>query len=80
MEGRVGSALFEQLGKNIYLTPAGTEMLQISRAIIQLFEEAEETMAQFKGITGGKLNVAVISADDYFFHDYSWSSSVAIPA
>lgn len=55
-------------------------MLQISRAIIQLFEEAEETMAQFKGITGGKLNVAVISADDYFFHDYSWSSSVAIPA
>ena len=62
-----GNALFEQFGKKIYLTPAGTEMLQISRAIIQQFEAAENAMAQFKGISGGKLNVGVISAGDYFF-------------
>src|SRR6185369_1638273 len=29
--------------------------------------EVEEAMTQFKGVTGGKLNVAVISAGDYFF-------------
>src|SRR5437867_9821276 len=63
----VGLALFEQLGKKIYLTSGGTELLHFSRAIIQLFQEAEETLTQFKGISGGKLNVAVISAGDYFF-------------
>lgn len=63
----VGIVLFEQLGKKIYLTPGGMEVLHFSRAIIQQFQEAEEALTQFKGITGGKLNVAVISAGDYFF-------------
>jgi DNA-binding transcriptional LysR family regulator len=55
------------LGKRIFLTPAGEELLRYSRAIIRQFDEAEEALTQFKGITGGKLNVAVISAGDYFF-------------
>jgi len=67
LEGHVGLALFEQLGKKIYLTQAGSELLHFSRAIIGQFEEAQAAMAQLKGITGGKLNVAVISAGDYFF-------------
>lgn len=67
LEEHAGLALFEQLGKKIYLTPAGTELLQFSRVIIEQFQEAENAMTQFKGITGGKLNVAVISAGDYFF-------------
>jgi DNA-binding transcriptional LysR family regulator len=67
LEGHVGLALFEQLGKKIYLTPAGTELLFYSREIIRLFQEAEEALTQFKGISGGKLNVSVISAGDYFF-------------
>ncbi len=67
LEQHVGLPLFEQLGKRIYLTPAGTEMLHYSRSIIQQFREAEDAMAQLKGISGGRLNVAVISAGDYFF-------------
>jgi pyruvate kinase len=39
----------------------------VSREIIQKFEEAEEAMMQFKGVSGGRLNVGVISAGDYFF-------------
>ncbi|WP_372825682.1 LysR family transcriptional regulator [Polaromonas sp.] len=66
LEDHAGLALFEQLGKKIHLTPAGVEMLHSSRVIIQQFREIEEAMAQFKGIAGGKLNVAVISAGDYF--------------
>jgi len=62
-----GLPLFEQLGKKIYLTSAGAELLQHSRAIIAQFQQAEDAMTQFKGVTGGKLNVAVISAGDYFF-------------
>jgi len=67
LEEHAGLALFEQLGKKIYLTPAGVELLSYSRVIIQQFQSAEEAMAQFKGVSGGKLNVAVISAGDYFF-------------
>lgn len=67
LEEHAGLPLFEQLGKKIYLTPGGAELLQYSRTIIQQFQEAEDAMTQFKGITGGKLNVAVISAGDYFF-------------
>ncbi|HEY4073669.1 MAG TPA: LysR family transcriptional regulator [Herbaspirillum sp.] len=67
LEGHVGLALFEQLGKKIYLTPAGAELLHYSRVIIQQFQEVEEALTQFKGVSGGKLNVSVISAGDYFF-------------
>ncbi len=67
LEEHAGNMLFEQFGKKIYLTPAGNELLQISRAIIQQFEAAENAMMQFKGVSGGKLNVGVISAGDYFF-------------
>lgn len=67
LEEHVGLALFEQLGKKIYLTAAGVEMLRCGRAIIQQFQEAEEAMTQFKGVPGGKLRVSVISAGDYFF-------------
>lgn len=67
LEGHAGLPLFEQLGKKIYLTPAGREMVHYSRAIMQQFHDAESAMAELKGIAGGKLNIAVISAGDYFF-------------
>ncbi len=67
LEEHAGLPLFEQLGKKIHLTSAGVEMLHSSRVIIQQFKEVEEAMTQFKGVSGGKLNVAVISAGDYFF-------------
>jgi LysR family transcriptional regulator, low CO2-responsive transcriptional regulator len=62
-----GNALFEQYGKKVFLTPAGAELLQLSRVIIQQFEAAENAMLQYRGVSGGKLNVGVISAGDYFF-------------
>lgn len=67
LQDHAGLPLFEQLGKKIHLTPAGAEMLHASRVIIRQFEEVEQTMTQFKGVSGGKLNVTVISAGDYFF-------------
>jgi Transcriptional regulator len=67
LEEHAGHPLFEQFGKRVYLTPAGTELLHISRSIILQFEAAETAMAQFSGVSGGKLNVGVISAGDYFF-------------
>src|SRR4029077_19142660 len=63
----VGLPLFERIGRRTYLTPAGTEMLQCASAITQRLKEAENALAQLKGVTGGRLDVAVISAGDYFF-------------
>src|SRR5262245_44401301 len=65
LEEHAGNALFEQFGKKVYLTAAGAELLAISRAIIAQFEAAEAAMTQFRGVTGGRLNVGVISAGDY---------------
>jgi len=63
----VGLPLFERIGRRSYLTPAGEEMLQCARAIEQRLKEAGDALTQLKGVTGGRLNVAVISAGDYFF-------------
>jgi DNA-binding transcriptional LysR family regulator len=67
LEAHAGLPLFEQLGKKVYLTEAGTQMLQHARAVIAQLHEAEHAMARLKGISGGTLKVAVISAGDYFF-------------
>lgn len=67
LAAEVGLPLFERIGRRTYLTPAGSEMLQCASAIAQRMKEAEEAVAHLKGVTGGQLNVAVISAGDYFF-------------
>jgi len=67
LEGHAGLPLFESLGRKVYLTAAGHEMLRYSRAIIQQLKEADEALSALKGIGGGRLDVAVISAGDYFF-------------
>lgn len=66
LESHAGLPLFEQLGKKIYLTAAGAELVHHCHLIIRQFEEAEAAMTHFKGVSRGRLNVAVISAGDYF--------------
>jgi DNA-binding transcriptional LysR family regulator len=63
----VGLPLFERIGRRTYLTPAGEEILQCASAIAQRLKDTDSALAQLKGVTGGRLNVAVISAGDYFF-------------
>lgn len=67
LEEHAGLPLFEQLGKKVFLTAAGSEMLRASRSILQQFQDVEASMARLQGVSGGRLNVAVISAGDYFF-------------
>jgi LysR family transcriptional regulator, low CO2-responsive transcriptional regulator len=67
LERHTGLPLFEQVGKKIFLTSAGLEMLRYSRVIIQQLKETDEAFAELKSIHRGLLNVAVISAGDYFF-------------
>lgn len=67
LEGHAGLPLFERLGRRIHLTAAGRELVEQSGAILQQFRAAEEAMDRLKGVEGGTLSVAVISAGDYFF-------------
>ena len=66
LEEHAGVPLFEQLGKKTHLTAAGADLLGIVRSIIEQFEVAETAMTQHRGVSGGRLNVAAISAGDYF--------------
>ena len=65
LEEHAGVTLIEQLGKKIFLTPAGTEMLRHARNIIDQFKIAEASMARMRERAGGRLKVGLISAGSY---------------
>ena len=67
LAAHIGLPLFERLGRKTYLTPAGEELLRCTRAISDRLRDTDERLAQLRGVRGGRLNVAVISAGDYFF-------------
>jgi DNA-binding transcriptional LysR family regulator len=67
LEHHAGLPLFEQLGRRVHLTAAGTELRAHCLAILRQFHDAEEALSALKGLRGGKLSIAVISAGDYFF-------------
>ncbi|MHB1950914.1 MAG: LysR family transcriptional regulator [Acidiferrobacteraceae bacterium] len=66
LEENVGTALFEQLGKKIYLTEAGRELSHYSRVIAQQLAEAEAVLGEIKGLHRGKLKISVASTANYF--------------
>ena len=67
LEGHAGLPLFDRIGRRLHLTAAGRELVGHSAAILAQFREAEDAMSRLKGVEGGTLSVAVISAGDYFF-------------
>jgi LysR family transcriptional regulator, low CO2-responsive transcriptional regulator len=67
LAAHAGLPLFEKVGRRIFLTPAGSELLGCARSVTAVLRDTDEALAQLKGVRGGQLNVAVISAGDYFF-------------
>jgi DNA-binding transcriptional LysR family regulator len=57
----LGLPLTEQLGKKIFLTEAGREVLYASRAITARLDDLQANLAQLQGIDSGRLNLAVTS-------------------
>lgn len=65
-ESLVGLPLFEQVGKKLFLTDAGRELLHYSRSVLQLINEMEAVFGEMKGLEHGQLNISVVSTANYF--------------
>ena len=63
---QAGVPLFEQLGKKIFLTAAGDELLRHARRVAQQLREAGEALAAIRGAKGGRLTLGVVSTAKYF--------------
>ncbi|MCL1462846.1 LysR family transcriptional regulator [Argonema galeatum] len=61
----VGLPLFEQIGKRLYLTDAGRELLATCREIFDRLAHFEMTVADLKGVKAGQLRLAVITTAKY---------------
>ena len=62
----VGMPLFDQVGKRLYLTQAGEELVKTCRAIFDHLDQFEMAVADLKGLKQGRLRVAVITTAKYF--------------
>ena len=62
----VGLPLFEQIGKRLYLTDAGQEVLAVCRDISERLSQLEMTLADLKGLKQGNLRLAVTTTAKYF--------------
>ena len=66
LEANIGLPLFERIGKKIYITEAGEELLLRAREIIRALKDAEEALDGLKGLRRGRITLAVVSTAKYF--------------
>ncbi len=62
----IGLPLFEQIGKSLYLTDAGQELLITCQDIFEKLNNFEIKIADLKGTKQGQLKLAVITTAKYF--------------
>lgn len=62
----VGLSLLEQVGKRIFLTDAGHELLKVCHNIFDDIARFEMMTSDMKGVKAGKLRIAAISTSKYF--------------
>jgi DNA-binding transcriptional LysR family regulator len=62
----IGLPLFEQIGKSLYLTDAGKELLAACQDVFERLGNFEIKIADLKGTKQGQLNLAVITTAKYF--------------
>lgn len=62
----IGVPLFEQIGKKLYLTHAGQELLITCREIFNELSRFEMKITDLQGLKQGKLKLATITTTKYF--------------
>lgn len=66
LEDSAGFPLFEQIGKRIFLTEPGREVLHASLAVNQQLADLETRLSDLRGLRQGSLTVGVVSTASYF--------------
>ena len=61
-----GQPLYEQIGKKIYLTPAGQVLAEACRDIFGRLERVAQDLAGLEGLQKGSLKLAILSTAKYF--------------
>jgi LysR family transcriptional regulator, low CO2-responsive transcriptional regulator len=61
----VGLPLFEQVGKRLYLTEAGKELLNTCQDIFERLDQFEMTVSDLQGLQRGQLRLSVITTAKY---------------
>ncbi len=59
IEAILGQPLTEQIGRRIFLTDAGREVLHASQAITARLDDLQHNLAQIRGVESGSLKLAV---------------------
>ena len=62
----VGLPLYEVISKKIYFTDAGKELACTAREMLNAWSNFEQSIDAAKGLTRGKLKIAVVSTAKYF--------------
>lgn len=66
LEEIVGLELFEQVGRNVFLTDAGDTLLQHARAVLEEYEALEAAADELKGLRRGQLRISTVTTVSYF--------------
>jgi len=62
----VGLPLYEQVGKRLYLTEAGEALAETAQAMVDEWAAFGQRIDALRGLTRGRLRVAVVSTAKYF--------------
>jgi DNA-binding transcriptional LysR family regulator len=65
LEDSIGLALLERLGKQLFLTAAGREVLATCRETMDALERLEMRLADMQGLKRGRLRVAMVTTAKY---------------
>lgn len=63
---QVGLPLYEVIGRQLHLTPAGEALAGSAARLERELDELEELLAELRGDTGGRLRLAVVSTAETF--------------
>lgn len=69
IEAILGLPLTEQLGRKVFLTDAGRDVLHAARAITARLDDLQENLTQLRGLEGGRLRIAVTSTANHIATD-----------
>ncbi len=66
LTGIIGMPLYTQVGKKIYLTDVGRELLKSCRSIFETLDDFQMTVSDMKGVKKGNLRISGVTTGEYF--------------